>query len=633
MAGLQSLWTDNKSNNRITSGVAGVLGDMLADAGVAKKLYNDGWLPRMVSILQYEECRDCALEALSRFVGHNFPDICKDVSTNHFQKISQVFFDVDTDTEDSAQAVRIMAKALMPTLGSIETPKLITIFDRNKIKIKKILDRLMEKLENPLPPHSPTSTCHEIDLAIGLAYLSPDLVLSTLRYLQCFVACLRSSCMKVRAKGTRIIYDLCVGRAGRPKPNNMQQIANAWMKGYPPEIDTLIRDYGEDRCHASEGINGLTAFQEVVADRTIDLDFYKFGLAIGQAMLETDYAVFKLPFERRSSKYPFNTWLDALPHTANVLRSNAEFDKADIIEAKYLMVTGKWMAAKDLAEKASKRSPKIGFWYYAMCIPMEDADSLRTAQKGLRCPGLSLYVRHGLLYQASTRAWELALKALTGPSPSDQLWSQGLAYLGLCYQNLKTILTISPPDSVGIASLANLFVLAHILLHGPELSPNLEESKPIVEKARLITKLNDLIWAEELASAPIASQMAREIILKHLVSVSESRSAFIQHTDSCAWAEQERGDDAKQPTTEEVSKLFEGASISSSSEDPKRSKYKFFGTERQEIHLYQCSWCHNPSAVLRKCGVCGQACYCDQQCQKLHWKEHKTVCKSPEISK
>ncbi|KAJ6461914.1 hypothetical protein C8R47DRAFT_1240577, partial [Mycena vitilis] len=33
-----------------------------------------------------------------------------------------------------------------------------------------------------------------------------------------------------------------------------------------------------------------------------------------------------------------------------------------------------------------------------------------------------------------------------------------------------------------------------------------------------------------------------------------------------------------------------------------------------QIELYRCSWCGNPSAVLRKCAGCSKTRYCDASC-------------------
>ena len=42
----------------------------------------------------------------------------------------------------------------------------------------------------------------------------------------------------------------------------------------------------------------------------------------------------------------------------------------------------------------------------------------------------------------------------------------------------------------------------------------------------------------------------------------------------------------------------------------------------------KCSFCGTRSDELKKCGRCGKAQYCRQECQKQHWKVHKQICAS-----
>ena len=46
-----------------------------------------------------------------------------------------------------------------------------------------------------------------------------------------------------------------------------------------------------------------------------------------------------------------------------------------------------------------------------------------------------------------------------------------------------------------------------------------------------------------------------------------------------------------------------------------------------------CSFCEKKSQRLLKCAGCSIAQYCDQKCQKSHWKIHKTHCKTFKIVK
>lgn len=70
------------------------------------------------------------------------------------------------------------------------------------------------------------------------------------------------------------------------------------------------------------------------------------------------------------------------------------------------------------------------------------------------------------------------------------------------------------------------------------------------------------------------------------------------------------------------------------------------------VALHRCSYCGNPSAVLKKCSGCERSrfefpfvsrlnlCtnsgppdrYCDALCQKAHWPEHKRPCKASKSS-
>ncbi|KZT34739.1 hypothetical protein SISSUDRAFT_247906 [Sistotremastrum suecicum HHB10207 ss-3] len=47
----------------------------------------------------------------------------------------------------------------------------------------------------------------------------------------------------------------------------------------------------------------------------------------------------------------------------------------------------------------------------------------------------------------------------------------------------------------------------------------------------------------------------------------------------------------------------------------------------------RCTWCHRHSMGLKKCANCGEAKYCNKECQSRHWKlSHKRECVSPEIN-
>ncbi|KZS95459.1 hypothetical protein SISNIDRAFT_452069 [Sistotremastrum niveocremeum HHB9708] len=56
-------------------------------------------------------------------------------------------------------------------------------------------------------------------------------------------------------------------------------------------------------------------------------------------------------------------------------------------------------------------------------------------------------------------------------------------------------------------------------------------------------------------------------------------------------------------------------------------------TDIYQAKLPRCSWCRKPSMGLKKCANCGNVRYCNQTCQRNHWRgKHRKECVSPEIA-
>jgi hypothetical protein len=45
------------------------------------------------------------------------------------------------------------------------------------------------------------------------------------------------------------------------------------------------------------------------------------------------------------------------------------------------------------------------------------------------------------------------------------------------------------------------------------------------------------------------------------------------------------------------------------------------------VSVYACAHCGEQEAVLRLCGNCRSVVYCDVECQRANWREHKKFCK------
>ena len=65
------------------------------------------------------------------------------------------------------------------------------------------------------------------------------------------------------------------------------------------------------------------------------------------------------------------------------------------------------------------------------------------------------------------------------------------------------------------------------------------------------------------------------------------------------------------------------------------AKYKSVKlAERPVEQLRRYGYCYNngvdkPDAQFKYCSICRKIPYCSKECQELHWRDHKLVCKKP----
>ncbi|KZT40752.1 hypothetical protein SISSUDRAFT_1059967 [Sistotremastrum suecicum HHB10207 ss-3] len=654
LAKFRELYTKHRNNDVLINALIALIRDIFADAVLRDRIYDDGWLPRIVSVLERRETRDVGFKCLVRFIMHRSSDICIEVCMNYFGDVCYALFDSPIASPAATDAIEVLANSLIGTMAVHKVSSMVAAFTRMNVEVERLLNLVLDRMQGCLAnkPGSSIclSTCHELMVPICLSNLYPKLLFSSQRTLQCFTACLRSSWLNIRVLGMRALCDLCFEIAGPTNPFEFTHFLPPIPEEFPPEIMAAHVEYGTTEFYGQVNFESRVWFGELVDEHSDNLDLFNFGMAVANGILEVEHPIWPLPFEQKSAAQPFDTWIDVLPHAARVLRSRSEFDYADIVEIKYLMGAKQWKTASDRARKAAKRSPDVVFWYYAISMATDDDEALRAVKRGLQCPNISQHMRIALLYRASRTAWDLTLTKLTKGDPEDPSWDEGLAYLAVCQQNLKTAYEVYPPDTPGFDILINLLILSNILRQGPQLPPDLRPLKPILKKARLISQIDDGMRVRcGIGPKYNSTRMTKDVIVENLLTTSIDWNGFIQCTNSSTFAFSERDAKKTAATVEQIEDLLSGVQISSHPL-PKRTTVKIVGASSHAIRLYQCSWCMSPSAALRKCSICGKAYYCNPQwyslsppeissdlytflfSQKKHWKEHKKVCKSREIS-
>ncbi|KZT39859.1 hypothetical protein SISSUDRAFT_571788 [Sistotremastrum suecicum HHB10207 ss-3] len=385
--------------------------------------------------------------------------------------------------------------------------------------------------------------------------------------------------------------------------------------------------YGFQCLACLESWLAVIRFRDTVAEP----DFCRIGVEMANIHPGMDYFVLSSHFHRKSSVYPFDTWGDALPHMADILRSNSEFDSADILDLKYLLYCGKADAVREMAENAARRRPEIGFWYYALALAATGniGDVLKQIREHLQNDHLSVDQRFHLLCRYSSIALHFVVNELRSSRPAEPMWDETLSLLAFWYESLRAAVNDAAPDTPNLSLLVSIVSLFHILIHGPKLRPNFcgTELRSVVQHYDFIMTIHEFFMSSKASDCvPSVERKIETFFLDNIVSSTSKWNSLIKRTNSCVWAQEER---------ERMSLKPSGLGITFVDGSPHADPTKMAvldAANRRRMHLYNCSWCLNPSAVMRKCAVCESTRYCDKECQKRDWKAHKKVCKSQEIT-
>lgn len=164
-------------------------------------------------------------------------------------------------------------------------------------------------------------------------------------------------------------------------------------------------------------------------------------------------------------------------------------------------------------------------------------------------------------------------------------------------------------------------------------------------KQEAMKKLDMATEFSRLLSMPFADsimRLTRQTVLKHYGPGVKEWGDVVSRFDSLSSTEPE--EIPKDKIDDDLASWLDSSlhvEDAIEEEHPKACSHPVINPNR--VELYRCSWCGNPSAVLRKCRACGLTrCveiglvsssvmkmprYCDGLCQKNHWSQHKAACK------
>ena len=106
-------------------------------------------------------------------------------------------------------------------------------------------------------------------------------------------------------------------------------------------------------------------------------------------------------------------------------------------------------------------------------------------------------------------------------------------------------------------------------------------------------------------------------------SANDNKSAHVSTRSTLAEPRQ-AFDAAEQPT----STVTNGAKPKEHIHDDTKTKNHIHDKKTLWVTVFKCFQCGKRGHKLPKCTQCSQAYYCNADCQRKHWKKHKTVCRA-----
>ncbi|KAL4078118.1 hypothetical protein V8B97DRAFT_2102188 [Scleroderma yunnanense] len=618
---IDSLYAANASNEKIAGGIVGIYTKMCADAILRNRLFQHGLLSKIMPLIERDGSRRLALRALTTVTHHGGVDIRQEIAlqTPTLINVLQRYPD---DLESGELAMSTLAHAVGAAVCNEQKPGAKYL---RALKIPTLLSLVLEWVTKP--GISVLLLHHALEL---LAQTTLHCWQDWMAYppaIEFFVACMRSSDLSTRCYalgGSIRLHAMCCEQDQRS--HDPKKLIAAAQRDFPDHLKDVMMDYGLPLCDAYLTLRSVGDYQKAMMDCTQDRDFYSLGFKLAELITRNEFSIAEGGFQSlnpRTGKLenidvglPFKMWTDALPLCARAIREKhrpTELDTADMLDMKFFIVRSRVSEAVALAKTSIQRNLKFPYFYYVVTLGLDIEEGLRCAKKGLKCPNTTPFIRFGLMHRAVEIAGNLGICRI-------QESREGVAFLTSSLEDAKAYISQAPPDARHMKNVIYWYICLTIAMKGPEMSEKLSELQPVLRK---LADADEFSRVFGIKPPKTQLRLTQEVILKHYSAGIKEWGSVVANFDSVV----DHGEHIFSPTSAEDQLALWLADINVDDDEgpgPKVCSHPRITTNT--VELYRCSWCGNPSAVLRKCSGCEKARYCDTTCQKSHWSTHKAAC-------
>ncbi|CAA7268445.1 unnamed protein product [Cyclocybe aegerita] len=630
-------YEQNIGNDRIRGGIVGIFARMCVDSLLRNKLFDKGILNKIIPLLHIDETRHLALRSLSTITHHGGSTARIEIA-RHANVLTKLIRDLPDDEKVAELGVSTLAHSVSAVVEGVSkpaNPRVLQAVDMVDV-LKTIIEAVKRLYRNPRSIYE-----HAIELvAMSSMHASSALKVypSAINFL---VAGFRSKDWVTRCT--------CMGgliRLFRLEAENDQRFLdpmrfmNAIQRGVPDHLSDILIDYGHSRSEIFLTLSCTNEFQSAMMACMQTHDLYALGLRQAPLILKTEFSVADGMFEVEDPRMgkrsiddfglPFKMWSDSLPHAARAIRQKKkpeEQDYADILDIKYMIMRQRIPDAVALAKKGLLRNPEQAYFHYAITLAADNVQGLRAAKKGLKCKQITPFVKYQMMQRAVEHAGDMGVKVLQEmPEAGEQKWEEGIAFLMSALEDAKAYVDGAPPDNRHMKNVGYWFILLTLLVK-EDLSPDLRELKDALQKLKIADQFSEFMG---VPPSKTNLRLAQQAAIKHYPLGVKEFSRIYEGLDKI------KAKDAPEISNEKLEDDLAAWLEDMRLEDgtlEERTRCGGFGHGETKVNfdkvtMYRCSWCGNPSAVLRKCSGCAKTRYCDSGCQKMHWPDHKKACKS-----
>ncbi|EUC54973.1 MYND finger protein [Rhizoctonia solani AG-3 Rhs1AP] len=627
-------------NYLVLAAIVNLWGKLAVDMVLRDRIIADGIIERMAVLLQEgpDDTRQSVLFALSNLTHHageharkkiaelTVPTIIDLLDTPHCRaRIAELGIAVLSHsmnaaiTEGEAHYHEGTEVVIPPALRRIDGVRMLTAVTE-AMRRSDVDEELLS---------------HGLDLlrTLAFSYRKPILETSSERPL---VATLASPNLNVRLLGFMGLLRLgstVTEREGRQiNPLQIWQISSNMEDYFSPKLMEAMRNqYGglEGGMIAELAETGMGMGMEALTLGDSG-DYLQIGRDLCKTIMEKEYSLGGGFMYGMGADGTYTRAISALRDSKNP----ADAHLPAVIEIKLAMASGDREGICSLGDAAIQQFPDVGFFYYARSIwTQESRLGLRLAKKGLACAGLTDYVKRGLLFKSAEAGYEMAVDA--GPleisQPGSSAWREGVAILHCAQEDARAYIEMTPIDQKNMKTAIYTYIAITLILEGDQVFKNVDKIRPYVEKLSIAEQIFSIVvrplprTQRKLAIDTIIPLFAKPMknwrtVISRLDKPSRGHHHHSQLGEDdpdhvlANWLARTQFDDENAPQSEL-------ADINAPDDDS-------FGTSAEDVLVYRCSLCGNPSASLRRCAKCKSARYCDDSCQRKHWKKgHKLTCK------